>query len=260
MGDILSLIEKAEEVVDQKEALALQKKLRTNAIELIDLLCEKYGHKKVFLLGHSWGSAIGLAVAVKRPDLLHAYVGMGQIINMRKGERAGIAWTLARAREQGDAEAVRAVEGIQPYPESGPFTIELADEWRKWANRYGALAAYRADANFYLKAPQLSPEYTAADRRAWVDGSAFTIKTLWPRLADLSFDDVRELEVPVILLSGRHDYPTPVPVAEEWMRQLRAPVKSTIWFEHSAHLPMIEEPGRVLAALLKHVRPLAEPR
>ncbi len=36
MGDILSLIEKAEEVVDQKEALALQKKLRTNAFTLED--------------------------------------------------------------------------------------------------------------------------------------------------------------------------------------------------------------------------------
>ncbi len=233
---------------------------RDDAIQLIELLCEKYGQRKVFLLGHSWGSAVGLAVTAKRPDLLHAYIGMGQIIDMREGERAGIAWTLARARERGDAEAVRAVEALQPYPDSGPFTIELADGWRKWANRYGALAAYRADANFYLRTPRLSPEYTAADRQAWADGSAFTIKTLWPRLADLSFENVRELEVPVILLNGRHDYTTPVPVAEEWMRQLRAPVKITVWFEHSAHLPMIEEPGRVLAALLEHVQPLAERR
>lgn len=36
MGDILSLIEKAEEVVDQKEALALQKKLRTDSFTLED--------------------------------------------------------------------------------------------------------------------------------------------------------------------------------------------------------------------------------
>ena len=41
------------------------------------------------------------------------------------------------------------------------------------------------------------------------------------------------------------------------MDQLTAPKKVTIWFEHSGHLMMIEEPGRVLAALLEHVRPLA---
>lgn len=35
------------------------------------------------------------------------------------------------------------------------------------------------------------------------------------------------------------------------MSRLHAPKKVTVWFEHSAHLPMIEEPGRVLAALIE---------
>jgi len=230
---------------------------RDDAIELIGILRKKYGKEKVFLLGQSWGSAIGLAVAVERPDLLHAYIGMGQIVDMRDGERAGIAWTLEQARKRGDLEAVREIEALRPYPDSGPFTIERADAWRKWSIRYGALAAGRPDASFYLRAPRLSPEYTPLDRKAWADGSAFTVTTLWPRLADLSFDGVRRLEVPMILFNGRNDYTTPVPVAEAWFGRLTAPSKVTVWFEHSAHLPMIEEPGRVLAALLEHALPLA---
>jgi hypothetical protein len=31
----------------------------------------------------------------------------------------------------------------------------------------------------------------------------------------------------------------------------------TLWFENSAHIPFVEEPGRFLAALLEHARPLA---
>lgn len=58
------------------------------AIELIELLRGKYGQRKIFLLGHSWGSAIGFAIAAKRPDLLYACIGMGQIIDMQDGERA----------------------------------------------------------------------------------------------------------------------------------------------------------------------------
>jgi proline iminopeptidase len=230
---------------------------RDDAIELIELLRRRYAQKKVFVLGHSWGSAIGLAVAAHRPELLHAYIGMGQIIDLRAGERAGIAWTLERARERGDDEAIREIEALRPYPDAGPFTIERADGWRKWSVRYGALAAHREDADFYLRAPRLSPEYTPEDRRAWGEGSAFTVRTLWPRLADLSFRNLRKLRVPVVLLNGRHDYTTPVPLAEEWMAQLEAPSKVTVWFEHSAHLPMIEEPGRVLEALVRHARPLA---
>jgi hypothetical protein len=34
--------------------------------------------------------------------------------------------------------------------------------------------------------------------------------------------------------------------------------KVTIWFEHSAHLPMLEEPGRFLDGLVHHVRSLAD--
>lgn len=231
---------------------------RDDAIELIEQLRSRYGKQKVFVLGHSWGSAVGLAVTAARPDLLHAYVGMGQFIDVRENERVGMAWTLEQARKAGNTAAVKEIEALRPYPDSGPFGIDKADGWRKWAIQYGSLAAYRPDANFYLRAPRLSPEYTPADRKAWIDGSGFTVTTLWPRLADMSFHTLRKTEVPVIMLLGRHDYTTPSDITAGWMDKLSAPKKQTVWFEHSSHLPMIEEPGKVFAALLQHVRPLAD--
>lgn len=230
---------------------------RDDAIELIEQLQKKYGKRKVVLLGHSWGSLVGLAVAAKRPDLLHAYVGMGQTVDVREAERVGIAWTEEQARKRGDAEALRALAAIRPYPDSGPFTIEKADGWRTYAIRYGSLAAYRPDARFYLRAPRLSPEYDADDLKAWGQGSEFTVKQLWSRMADISFLDLRRLEVPTIMLLGRHDITTPSTIVAKWMEKLSAPAKRVVWFEHSAHLPMVEEPGRVFDALLRYVHPLA---
>lgn len=229
---------------------------RDDAIELIEVLRRRYGQRKLFVMGHSWGSAVGLAVAAERPDLLHAYIGMGQVIDWRENERTGMAWTIDQARRRGNEAAVREIEGLRPYPDGGPFTIDKADAWRKWAIGYGSLAAYRSDANFYLRAPRLSPEYTAADREAWDKGSLFTVTTLWPRLADVSFANLHRLEVPVVMFLGRHDHTTDSGLAAAWMQRLEAPGKATIWFEHSAHLPMIEEPGHVLKALLDNVRPL----
>ncbi|MFO7278315.1 MAG: alpha/beta hydrolase [Pseudomonadota bacterium] len=229
---------------------------REDAIELIEFLRERYGKRKVFLLGHSWGSAVGLMVAAKRPDLLHAYIGVGQLIDVRENERVGMAWAIERLKETNNFAAVREIESLRPYPDEGPFTIENADRWRRWANQFGALAAYRPDANFYFRAPRLSPDYTPADIQGWNDGSLLSVKTLWPYMADLSFSDLRRLEVPVVLFLGRHDYTTPSSIAEKWLERLEAPKKLAIWFEHSAHLPMVEEPGRVLAALVQHVRPL----
>ena len=93
---------------------------RDDAIELIDLLRKKYGKRKVVLLGHSWGSVVGMMVAVKRPDLLYAYVGVGQLIDFRENERVGYAWTLAEAKRRGDAKAVADLEAIRPLPRHRP--------------------------------------------------------------------------------------------------------------------------------------------
>jgi proline iminopeptidase len=230
---------------------------RDDAIELIELLCRKYAKRKILLLGHSWGSVVGLSVAIKRPDLLYAYIGMGQVIDFRDNEQVGYQWTLEQARKDHNAEALRELEALRPYPAPGPFDVNKMTTERKWSIHYGALAAGRDNADFYFHAPRLSPLYTEDDRKAADEGSAFTIATLFPKLAAISFKDVHRVAVPVFLFMGRHDYTTPWPIAEAWLDRLKAPGKAMVWFDHSAHLPMIEEQGRTLKALLDHARPLA---
>lgn len=230
---------------------------RDDAIELIELLRSRYGQQKIILLGHSWGSAVGLSVAAKRPDLLAAYVGMGQLIDFRRNETVSYAVVLDQARRDGNAAAVKELEAIAPYPGPGELDVAKTGVERKWSVRYGGLAAGRSDGDFYFHLGRLSPEYGQADRKAWDDGSDFTMKLLWPKLADLSFDSLRTLKVPVFLFLGRRDTTTPPQIAVDWLARLTAPSKRVVWFENSAHLPMIEEPGTMLHALLTQVRPLA---
>src|ERR1700743_1204362 len=84
--------------------------------ELVAWLRANYGKRKIFVLGHSWGSIIGLELARKHPDWLHAYIGMGQMIYGRDNERLGYEWALDAARADHNAEAVKQLLALAPYP------------------------------------------------------------------------------------------------------------------------------------------------
>jgi pimeloyl-ACP methyl ester carboxylesterase len=63
--------------------------------ELTQLLCHRFNQNKIFLVGHSWGSLIGILSIQKYPDLYHAYIGIGQLANMQENEQISYDWTLA---------------------------------------------------------------------------------------------------------------------------------------------------------------------
>jgi pimeloyl-ACP methyl ester carboxylesterase len=49
-----------------------------DTIEVMDYLRARFGQDRILLLGHSWGSYLGIQVAAAAPDRFRAYVGMGQ--------------------------------------------------------------------------------------------------------------------------------------------------------------------------------------
>ena len=232
-------------------------RLLQDAEDLVAYLRKTYGKQKVFVVGHSWGTILGLRLAERRPDWLHAYIGVGQIINMQAGERVGYDHTLALARKAGDAQAVKELEALAPYPGAAGLTPERIGAERKWSVRYGALTYGRNTYDVWENAEKLSPDYAEADFKAIDLGSAFTIPRLLPEMAAVDFDGLTRLRCPVLIFAGRHDYTTPSEVAQRWYERVQAPSKRFVWFENSAHMLFEEEPGRVLIHLVQDARPLA---
>ena len=62
----------------------------------------------------------------------------------------------------------------------------------------------------------------------------------------------------MILLEGRHDRTVNSDVAHDWFTRVTAPQKTFVWFEHSAHEPESEEPGKFLLSLVRYARPIAQ--
>lgn len=229
-----------------------------DAIEIAEHIRKRYHKGKLILVGHSWGTVVGMGAALKRPDLFHAYVGIGQVINVRDNERISFEYGLAQARQHDNAKAVAELESIAPYPGDQPVTRERIIIARKWPQFYGGMSAYRdGSAKYFFGAARLSPEYDEADRKAIDAGNVFTLGRVLPQFLDVDYKDVREFPIPVVMFMGRHDYTTPSQPTAEWLERVRAPYKRGVWFERSAHMIPWEEPGKLLVSLLETVAPLA---
>jgi pimeloyl-ACP methyl ester carboxylesterase len=215
----------------------------SDTIELSEYLLKRFGKQKLVLAGHSWGSGIGMLAAAQRPDLFSAYIGIGQIACMTEGEKISYQWTLEQAIKRGDRKAEKTLKKIGPPPYSlngNKCLLTQRGLLRKFGGEFhGSLSA---EFKMMLHALLFSPEYTFMDRINYFKGIFGSIDLLWEELMLLDLTTrVPEVKMPVWFMLGRYDYEVPSILAEEYFRTLRAPAKTLVWFENSAHMPNAEE-------------------
>lgn len=226
--------------------------------EVVQFLRATYHKDKIFLLGHSWGTFIGINVAQRHPEWLHAYIGMGQAIYGLDNERIGWEFAMNAARAEHNQQAVDELQKLLPYPNAdGTVPIEKILVQRKWVIYYGGLTWGRHDFAYDLDAAKLSPDYTNQDLAALASDDLTALRQLLGPPQILDYRATTKFRCPVFFLEGKYDYETVTEVARAWFATIEAPQKKFILFEHSAHMMPFEEPGKMFLHLVRDVRPIA---
>jgi len=242
----------------QADGVSLIDRMVADAREMVAFLRDRFDREKIFVLGHSWGTVVGTSLARICPEWLHAYVGVGQVIDWGENERASYAYVTQQAQKLGLTEAISELAAIAPYPDALPTAsaLERLLTERKWVVQLGGMLHGCTDLSALDHAKTLCPEYSTADLNVSGQVEA-AVGRLLPELMRYDCREIGELHCPVAIAAGRFDFATPSSVALEWYEKLKAPRKSWMWFERSAHMPHLEEPGRFLNFLANEVRPLA---
>jgi pimeloyl-ACP methyl ester carboxylesterase len=107
--------------------------------DVVELVRKRFHKRRVALLGHSWGSAIGLMYAGRHPEKVGVYVGVGQVADMREGERLSYDFAVRKAARRDDRDATSALREIGPPP----HTVDELLTSRKWVERFGG--AFHSD-------------------------------------------------------------------------------------------------------------------
>lgn len=225
-----------------------------DAHALVMLLRERFGEDKVYVVGESWGSALGVMLVQRYPELFHAFVGTGQMVAFLENDLMCYNFALQLAEDNGDTGKVEKLIAQGPPPYYGK-RVALQQ------------AAYLLDGFAYMNAnPAITdsgmntfrdlaaPEYGLVDKVNWFRGVLDTLGVVYPQLWDIDFrEQATQLNVPVYFLIGRHDINAPTVLVEEYYEVLEAPHKEIVWFEHSGHNPWLSESDRFIDAMTEIV-------
>src|SRR5690606_34015522 len=74
----------------------------SDTVAVTEYLIDRFGVDGVYLVGQSWGSGLGALAAKARPDLYHAFVGVGQMVSWDDTDRMFWEDTLAWAERTGN--------------------------------------------------------------------------------------------------------------------------------------------------------------
>lgn len=232
------------------------KSLISNAHELTQYLKKKFNRDKIFLLGFSYGSVIGLNLADKYPEDYHAYIGVSQIINAQDNWDISMQWLRQKAQQKQDTAVLKQLDLIDQKDTSVCNTVLDC-----FMSKYQLLVDY----NGTILNPSIAKEIEKAEHYYedykdynWFDVFYYTYSRLGDQQFQTDLTHIKSIDVPTYFMAGKHDWNLPGVVAEKHLKTLNAPKKEFIWFENSGHEPPEEEPELFNKTIIKIVNEINE--
>lgn len=218
-----------------------------------EYLKSRFGQSKIYLIGHSWGSYLGVKTIEKYPENYLAYIGIGQVTNQVKSERLAYNFMLDHAKEINDQEAIEKLKEYDPYADDFPQLDYLVKGRTKMLNQYGIGHLHQGLSPTDIpKSLFIFKGYTVSEKVKWFFGADFSMVHLFPAvLADNLFVSSTTFKVPFYIVQGDYDYMVSQALAEEYLDVIDAPVKEYFSFSNSAHSPNMEEPEKFIEVFRK---------
>jgi pimeloyl-ACP methyl ester carboxylesterase len=230
--------------------------LISDAKEVTNYLRKRFGQEKIYIMGRSGGSFIGVHVVAQAPELYHAYIGMAQMSDQLKSEILAYEYMVEQYKAKGEQRMVRKLEASEVTLEAGTpqSYLKLRDKAMHKLGIGTTLEMRSIITGVFL--PSFScKEYTLAEKvNLWRGKAKAGVHPLWDSIlaTDLA-KQVPELKIPVYFFHGRYDYTVSYNLAKDYFEKIKAPLKGFYTFDQSAHSPIFEEPDKMRKILLADV-------
>jgi pimeloyl-ACP methyl ester carboxylesterase len=237
-----------------------RQQLVADAHELVDVLKKRFGVEKIYLLGFSWGTVLGLSLVDQYPDDFTAFISVSQVVDYVEGEKLSLNYARQVAKNAGNTQAITELATIEPAYTSPDWYAQLTTE-RKWLLQFGGVYHTAKSYTHEIWMMLIAPEYSLVEFAFWPASSSNALKQMWPELMKINFfEQVPLVRCPIYFFVGRYDANSPWQLSEAYYQKLNAPAgKHLIWFENSAHDIFFDEPRQLEQQVLKILETQYEP-
>lgn len=218
---------------------------------LTEYLLQRFGQKKIYLVGESWGSALGIFLIDRYPESYHGFIGTGQMIDFVETEKMDYKKAIEIASEKNDTEMLKKLEDIGLPPYYGKDVTLKSAVYLNYLSAYMTSNPAIRNSGYNTFRDIFSSEYGLLDKINFFRGIIYTYNHVYQKLYGINFrTDYTKLNVPIYFFEGRHDVNAPPSLVEEYFDVLECTEKDIVWFEHSGHSPWINENDKFIEEVL----------
>lgn len=219
---------------------------------LTNYLCKKFKKDKIYLVGESWGSALGIFMAKEHPEKYYSFIGTGQMVDFKQTEIMDYEKAMEIAQSNKDVKLVKKLKnnGKPPYYGGGLSLKSMAyyDCLSKAMAQNPEIQNY----GFSTLKDISSPEYGMIDKFSYLIALNDTFNSFYPKLYGIDLrKDYAKIDIPVYFFIGKLDLNAPISLTQDYYNCLKAPNKEIVWFEHSGHDPWINESSKFVSEVLR---------
>lgn len=236
-----------------KETMTMEQMI-ADTITVTNYLRKRFNKQKIYVMGHSWGSVLGILSVQQAPKLFHAYIGMGQVARQLESEQLAYTFMLEQFRKAGNQKMVHKLEKF-PIDKGAKVDMKYLSVRSTGMNKLGiGIMHHITSMKDCVMIVLRYKGYTWKEKINFPIGGSFSLKYFWDKVLETDFiKQVPRLEVPVYIFQGFFDYQVSYTIAKEFAQTLDAPIKGFYTFQNSAHSPCFEEPEKMCHILREDV-------
>jgi pimeloyl-ACP methyl ester carboxylesterase len=218
----------------------------SDAIELAAQLRARFDNRKIVVLGHSFGSMVGIEMVRRAPEHFALYVGTAQLASFAGAVEAQLAYL--RGLAAGDADLAAQLDALVALDSQSLQKYVAVNRLLQGGGRLPA-----ADIAWLRRLQARAAEVMAAKELAdWQAGRQASGSRLITEIAGVDFfATTRRFEIPFVIVQGSDDVITPTSVARAYLEHIEAPAKQMIIIDGASHFPHLTHTEQFLAAVLR---------